>query len=438
MRPTCSCSTSRPRPAHGRRRQARRPPRRARRARPLGDRDRARPRRRRRGRLGDRHGPRRRATTAAASSSRARRTTCSRPRLAHRPPPRRALAALQDEEPELAAPGSPGTHSRVSMDPSMPLSLPDRYETLGPRRAGSRLPRAGSLMSRPSRSSTSCSTWRCASPGPSSSPALTEPHPRLHRPLRASRRIRTRPWEEQTLRRSICARARLSRRRDHPDPGRPGRRDHRRTVDTVHTNVGLVRFTTTDGRFRCSGTLISPKVVLTAGHCTEGPATDVYVSFDIELRPIRSPPASRPRRRPRARRTTSRAPPTRTRAGTASSVREAARPGRRRPRRAPATTKWPASRPRRCRRSATSTEPGRAEERDVHARRLRRRHRREEGADRHPGAPLDDLVPEERPGEVVDVPDQRRTTRRPAADRASAIPAAPSFPAPTCSATPRT
>ena len=53
--------------------------------------------------------------------------------------------------------------------------------------------------------------------------------------------------------------------------------------DTVHTNVGLVRFTTTDGRFRCSGTLISQTVVLTAGHCTEGPATDVLVSFDTDL-----------------------------------------------------------------------------------------------------------------------------------------------------------
>ena len=51
-------------------------------------------------------------------------------------------------------------------------------------------------------------------------------------------------------------------------------------VDTVHKNVGLVRFTTADGRFRCSGTLISQTVVLTAGHCTEGPATNVYVSFD--------------------------------------------------------------------------------------------------------------------------------------------------------------
>ena len=53
--------------------------------------------------------------------------------------------------------------------------------------------------------------------------------------------------------------------------------------DTVHTNVGVVRFTTVDGRFRCSGTLIAPTVVLTAGHCTEGPATNVYVSFDNTL-----------------------------------------------------------------------------------------------------------------------------------------------------------
>jgi Trypsin len=57
--------------------------------------------------------------------------------------------------------------------------------------------------------------------------------------------------------------------------------------DEVHTNVGLVRFTTAEGRFRCSGTLISPTVVLTAGHCTgdtgASPATNVYVSFDTDL-----------------------------------------------------------------------------------------------------------------------------------------------------------
>src|SRR4051794_9521451 len=56
-------------------------------------------------------------------------------------------------------------------------------------------------------------------------------------------------------------------------------------TDVVHKNVGLVRFTTADGRFRCSGTLVSQTVVLTAGHCTEGPATDVYVSFDTDLQP---------------------------------------------------------------------------------------------------------------------------------------------------------
>src|SRR5262245_26244021 len=57
--------------------------------------------------------------------------------------------------------------------------------------------------------------------------------------------------------------------------------------DEVHTNVGVVRFTTEAGRFRCSGTLISPTVVLTAGHCTgetgDSPATNVYVSFNTDL-----------------------------------------------------------------------------------------------------------------------------------------------------------
>jgi hypothetical protein len=59
--------------------------------------------------------------------------------------------------------------------------------------------------------------------------------------------------------------------------------------DEVHTNVGVIRFTTESGRFRCSGTLISPTVVLTAGHCTgdtgASPATNVYVSFNTDLPP---------------------------------------------------------------------------------------------------------------------------------------------------------
>ena len=100
--------------------------------------------------------------------------------------------------------------------------------------------------------------------------------------------------------------------------------------DTVHTSVGLVRFTTADGRFRCSGTLISPTVVLTAGHCTEGPATDVYVSFDTDL--ALDPPAPNITREEKASREEHlhhghRAP--RSGLDGQAQLRKAARPGRR-------------------------------------------------------------------------------------------------------------
>lgn len=46
-----------------------------------------------------------------------------------------------------------------------------------------------------------------------------------------------------------------------------------------HPNVGLISFYDGTGRYRCSATLVSPTVVLTAAHCTAGTVGRTLVTF---------------------------------------------------------------------------------------------------------------------------------------------------------------
>ena len=52
-----------------------------------------------------------------------------------------------------------------------------------------------------------------------------------------------------------------------------------------HPNVGLMVALDGNGNplWRCSGTLIAPKLYLTAGHCTEAPAARAEIWFDADL-----------------------------------------------------------------------------------------------------------------------------------------------------------
>ena len=57
----------------------------------------------------------------------------------------------------------------------------------------------------------------------------------------------------------------------------------RDTGPNLYQNVGLILFYAEDGRFRCSATLVSPTVLLTAGHCTDGTLGKTLVTFDHDI-----------------------------------------------------------------------------------------------------------------------------------------------------------
>lgn len=60
----------------------------------------------------------------------------------------------------------------------------------------------------------------------------------------------------------------------------------------LHPDVGLILFYSDDGRFRCSATLVSPTVIVTAAHCTQGTLGKTLVTFNSVI--AEAPPSGFP------------------------------------------------------------------------------------------------------------------------------------------------
>ncbi|WP_182379853.1 S1 family peptidase [Nocardioides sp. WS12] len=60
----------------------------------------------------------------------------------------------------------------------------------------------------------------------------------------------------------------------------------------LHPNVAMIAFYDAGGRFRCSATLVSPTVLLTAAHCTDGTLGKTLVTFDSVV--AEAPPSPLP------------------------------------------------------------------------------------------------------------------------------------------------
>lgn len=60
----------------------------------------------------------------------------------------------------------------------------------------------------------------------------------------------------------------------------------------THPNVAMIAYYDATGRYRCSATLISPTVLVTAAHCTEGTLGQTLVTFDSVIVPDVPPPGT--------------------------------------------------------------------------------------------------------------------------------------------------